>query len=238
MRTNPNSFGVPGHQEITGYAHLSGSNCSVLIRTYSWFITHRAHIAELIGSCSACLFTYFQFISKSPSSSSGRFVHLQRLSQKLHFWLITSCSPLTCFLTAHCLLHFLHDLNSWRMHSSSTMNSEELRESRKDALMDWWVPFQYKMYAGVGCDYIQIIPPQIHQVASVSHTQWERWIFIFCVDQLETCYITFLVNIFLAMFYFLRQECANVKNDSPLSLYSDWSVLRLFSWGASFSADS
>lgn len=75
----------------------------------------------------------------ASSFSSGRLVHLQRLGQKEHAWLTTSFSPSVYFLTVHFLLHSRHDLNSWRMHSSSTMNSEELNGSEKIQKLIMWI---------------------------------------------------------------------------------------------------
>ena len=67
------------------------------------------------------------------SSSSGRLVHSKLLWQKRHSWKTMIFSPFAYLVTLHCLLHSRHDLNSWRMHASSTINSEGLWEKRSNS---------------------------------------------------------------------------------------------------------
>lgn len=86
--------------------------------------------ATLICFCAASCFE-FTCISALWSSSSGKLVQFQQRWQWTQYWLISSFSPLTCFLTAHFLPHPRHVLNSSMRHFSSTTNSAGLMESEE-----------------------------------------------------------------------------------------------------------
>lgn len=89
-------------------------------------------LAEAMLIC-FCAASCFELTCKSAlwSSSSGKLVQFQQRWQWTQYWLISSFSPLTCFLTAHFLPHPRHVLNSSMRHFSSTTNSVGLMESKE-----------------------------------------------------------------------------------------------------------